>query len=57
MENFVAAIILIAILGGAIAYIIKAKKNGQKCVGCPYSKTCSSKENGGCGCKGNKNEK
>ena len=37
--------ILGAIVGGAIGYIIKAKKSGQKCIGCPYSKTCS----GSCG--------
>ena len=37
--------ILGAIVGGAVGYIIKAKKSGQKCIGCPYSKTC----NGSCG--------
>ena len=41
------AIILIAlIVGGASFYIIRAKRRGQKCVGCPYSKQCS----GGCSC-------
>lgn len=37
--------ILGAIVGGAVGYIIKAKKSGQKCIGCPYSKTC----HGSCG--------
>ena len=42
-ENVILAAFLLAILGGAITYIIKAKKRGQKCIGCPYSgcKTCS----------------
>ena len=33
---------------------IEAKKNGQKCIGCPYSKTCKShnnqKKHSCCGC-------
>ena len=33
------------IVGSAVGYIIKAKKNGQKCIGCPDCKTCS----GSCG--------
>ena len=39
----IAAIVLI--VGSALAYIIKAKKSGQKCIGCPHSKSC-----GGCCC-------
>lgn len=42
-------IVLLAILlivGGAVAYIIKAKKSGKKCIGCPDSSFCAS---GGCG--------
>ena len=35
MENLVAAVILILIVGGAAAYLVKAKKSGVKCVGCP----------------------
>ena len=55
MEGEIIAIIaVVLIVGGAVAYIIKAKKSGQKCIGCPDSKTCSS---GGCsgkcaGCNG-----
>lgn len=44
-DYIVLAIIALAI-GGAVAYIIRAKKSGQKCIGCPYSKSCS----GGCNC-------
>ena len=47
--------IVVAIIGSAIFYIIKAKKSGQKCIGCPYSKTCGSKCagcSGDCGCQG-----
>ena len=52
--DFLIIAILVAIVGGAALYIIKAKKSGQKCIGCPNSKTCSA---GGCngkcsGCNG-----
>lgn len=42
MTDFVVVVILVLIVGSALAYIIKSKKNGVKCVGCPYAKSCSS---------------
>lgn len=45
IDDIIAAVAIVLIVGGAIAYIVKAKKSGQKCIGCPDSKTCSS---GGC---------
>lgn len=47
MVDIIASVIVVAIIGGAVAYIIKSKKSGQKCIGCPHSKTCGSKS---CGC-------
>ena len=43
MVNFIIAGILLVILGAAVIYIVKAKKNGAKCIGCPSSGNC-----GGC---------
>ncbi len=40
MTDFVVIIILIGILGGAIAYMVKAKKKGTKCIGCPHAGGC-----------------
>lgn len=37
MENVTIVVILIAAVGGASYYIWKAKKRGQKCIGCPNS--------------------
>ena len=34
----IAAIVLV--IGGAVAYIIKAKKSGKRCIGCPDACTC-----------------
>jgi len=45
-DLFLIAIILV-IIGAAVAYIVKEKKRGAKCVGCPYAKNCASK--GNCG--------
>ena len=35
MENVILIVVLLLILGGAIAYIIKTKKAGGPCIGCP----------------------
>ena len=46
------AIVMIAlIIGGAVVYIVKAKKSGRKCIGCPDSCSCKYKDSGkGCCC-------
>lgn len=43
MEHVIVIAVIVAILGGAIFYLIRAKKKGQRCVGCPHSKNCSGK--------------
>ena len=40
----------VLIIAGAVAYIIKAKKSGKKCIGCPDSATCGGKCGGKCSC-------
>ena len=51
LDNIIATIVVSIIIGGALTYIIRAKKGGQKCIGCPHSKVCSSKNNScDCGC-------
>ncbi len=50
MGNVVAIIVLLLILGLAIAKIVIEKRKGVKCIGCPHS-TVSKKHNGqGCSC-------
>lgn len=53
MENFLLIVVLLFILGGAIAYVVKAKKNGVKCIGCPTGAACGKKDNPGDDCSGN----
>ena len=49
MTDIVIILVVAAILALAGLYVYKAKKSGQKCIGCPHSKTCASKSCG-CGC-------
>ena len=42
MENVIAIGVLLLLVGGAIFYILRSKKRGAKCMGCPYSKGCKS---------------
>ncbi len=53
MENFIIIAIIVLIVALAVTYIVKAKKKGVKCVGCPNAEICSKaqKENcNGCSC-------
>lgn len=43
MGDFVVAGILIIIVGAAVLYIIKEKKKGTRCIGCPSAGSCPSK--------------
>ena len=45
MEDVIILTLLAVILGLAIGYIVRAKKKGAKCIGCPADK-CS----GSCNC-------
>jgi len=57
MINLILVLVLAAIIGGAAAYIYKAKKSGVKCIGCPSAKTCGGNCSGcasGCPCASRK---
>lgn len=43
MVNVVIILVIVAIVGAAVAYIVKEKKRGVKCVGCPYAQQCASR--------------
>ena len=48
LQNIIAVAVILAVIGGAVFYIISEKKKGKKCIGCKYSGTCSKAKNGGC---------
>lgn len=41
MDNFIIIAVLVLIIGGALLYVVKSKKKGVKCIGCPDAKKCS----------------
>lgn len=41
MENLIVGLILILIISLAIYKIVKEKRSGNKCIGCPHGKTCT----------------
>lgn len=51
MENVVIIAVLIAVISLSVGYIIKTKKNGGKCIGCPSGHEC---ERCNCGCNEHK---
>lgn len=52
MTDIVIVVVLLAIVGLAAWYVIRAKKRGQKCIGCPAGGCCSKKNDGACCCGG-----
>lgn len=40
MADIIICIIIGLAVIFAVGYIIKAKRNGKKCIGCPYSENC-----------------
>lgn len=49
MIDILIAIVILVIIGSIVWYLIRAKKRGDKCIGCPYGKQCVNKSN--CDCK------
>ncbi len=44
MTDILVIAIVVIVIGLAVGYVVKEKKRGAKCIGCPNSKTCQ----GGC---------
>jgi len=54
MTDIILILVLLAIAGGIVFYLVREKKRGVTCVGCPYAKQCAKKHGAQCGCKGDK---
>ena len=52
MTNIIVIAVVAAILGAAIWYIRKEKRQGAHCVGCPHTASCGSKCSSCSGCCG-----
>lgn len=53
MADFIVVVIVLALVAAAVIYIIKEKKRGTKCIGCPAEGGCPHRMNGNDGCSGN----
>ena len=42
-KDVLVVLVLILVLGLAVFYIVKKKKSGAKCIGCPYASSCGNK--------------
>ena len=52
MADLIVIGVLLLAVGLAVTYIVKAKKSGRKCIGCPSGGACCNKKQGhSCGCK------
>lgn len=56
MADIIIVGVLLVLVGAAVSYIVKAKRNGAKCIGCPAGGNCPGRNAGhkgcGCGCQG-----
>ena len=51
MIDYIVGAVLGILIGAAIAYIIREKKKGVACIGCPAAGTCGAKKHpGSAGC-------
>ena len=41
MGDIIVLAVLAIVIAAIIIYLCRAKKNGQKCIGCPHAKQCS----------------
>ena len=48
MKDLILAALLLIIIGSAIIYIIRAKRRGAKCIGCPSATTCTADSDAAC---------
>lgn len=40
IDDIIIIVVIVLIIGFSILYLIKQKKKGRKCIGCPYSDSC-----------------
>ncbi len=55
ITNLAVILIIVIVIGLAVTYIVKEKKKGVQCIGCPAAGNCPSARGGKCssGCYSN----
>lgn len=49
MINYIIIGILLLIAGAVVFYLVREKRRGVPCVGCPHAKACAQKHRCSCG--------
>ena len=49
VTDLIVVAVILAIVSGVVFYIVREKKRGAKCIGCPHAKSCGKCGKGGCG--------
>ena len=40
LPDIIAIVAIALVIGGAVFYIVRSKRGGKKCIGCPYAGGC-----------------
>ena len=48
MVDFLLIAIILAVIGGIVLYLRRAKERGETCIGCPHAKLCGGNCGAGC---------
>lgn len=46
--DYIVLAVIVVILAAAMGYIIRKKRSGAHCIGCPDGKSCPHSKHGGC---------
>ena len=57
MTDIILIIILLGIAAAIVFYLVREKKRGVTCVGCPHAKQCAKAKSVGYSCSGAKEKK
>ena len=48
MINVIVVAVLLLIVGAIVFYLVRARRRGETCIGCPHAKLCGGKCSGHC---------
>lgn len=40
MVDYIVGGVLLLIVGAVVLYLVRAKRRGERCIGCPHAKAC-----------------
>ena len=55
MIDYIIIAVVACIVGAIVFYLVRAKKRGETCIGCPHAKQCGGKCGGACANHSNDN--